>query len=251
MSDLQRLPVLLACSHQQCTAHGTAAHLRRRRIQNPTTTADWHDPAPEWACACLKLVFSNVCDARPNPLHDTSGRASCGSLQSPLWQAGCPNDDIQTDAVHSPTRAAAFAERHRPVLASDTERQTYEDQPIHTPDAQIGRADPSHHARLVASHQASVVFCRKILKRGVIQHRICKHAFQLVVLVFKSTKLLGIRHVHAAKLCLVFIEGRITDAVAATQLLRLHTSLIFFDHSNDLFVRKSTFHSPSFAWTDY
>lgn len=78
-----------------------------------------------------------------------------------------------------------------------------------------------------------------------------QHPLQLVVLIFQRPQLFGLRHIHAAKLSFVFLESRITDAVATTQLLRLHTSLIFFDHSNDLFVRKSTFNSPSFAWADY
>lgn len=155
-NDPQPLPVLLACSHPRYTAHGISGCLKMHQTQSPTTTADWHDPAAKWACACLKLVFSKVCGARPNPLHDISARASCDSLQSPLWQAGFPNDDIQTDAVHSPVHAAAFAERHRLVPAFGTKRQTYAGQPIHTPDALTGHADPSHHARLVASRQASV-----------------------------------------------------------------------------------------------
>ena len=75
--------------------------------------------------------------------------ASCGSLRTPLWQAGCPNGDIQTDVAHSPVHAAVCVGLRRPDPASDTGKQTCADQLAHTPDVQKDRADPSRPTRLV------------------------------------------------------------------------------------------------------
>lgn len=64
VNDPLQWPKPRVYNHQQCRGREGAARLQWRQTRSPTTNADWHDPAQEWACVCPKLACANVCDAR-------------------------------------------------------------------------------------------------------------------------------------------------------------------------------------------
>lgn len=68
-----------------------------------------------------------------------------------------------------------------------------------------------------------------------VHHLLGEHLLQLGVLRFQRLQPPSFGHFHAAILGSPIIEGRVTDPMLATQLLRAKPSLMLFQITNDLF----------------
>lgn len=82
---------------------------------------------------------------------------------------------------------------------------------------------------------------------GTIRHRLRQHPFRLGVLVFEGAQLLRIGRIHATRFGLVFVEGRVGDALLAAEVRRLHPGVVFLAIPIERLIAELALHGPSFS----